>query len=329
MRSILLSSLAAAALAGSASATVSLWDFNVFSRSTIGTSAHAYGSDYQGASGAVGDVYFSGFTVRGVANSSPSLPGGFYGGGNFTLSGSVDSGGIYVRGNVTLNSANVNGDVHAGGNLGGVGGTVTGSAILGGIKTTGNALTVNGAVLTGQSYSAPVDLDAASTYFASTAAFVGALSPTTGYTNNFGNLIVNTTGPLTVVNISSADYLAAFGITINGGGAVVVNVDGVSLNVNFKNWFYNAGASANSTLLNFSQATSLTLNAGQTVNILAANADTNFTSGLVTGNLIVKSLVGGGQVNWNGGFSGGSIIPAPAGVAAFGGLLAMGLRRRR
>lgn len=308
-------------LAGVAAADVSFWDLNVFSRSTIGASNQGYGSDFQGASAAVGNAYFNGFTVRAGSAFPTSLPGGFYGGGNFTLSGSVNEGGIYVAGNVTMNNASINGPVHAGGNLGGNGGSINGNVSLGGIKTAGNQLTVNGALQTGQAYQAPLDLASASAYFAALSSSAASHAPTAAYSNNYGELIINASGPATYVNLSQADFTSAWGITVKGSGAVVVNVAGSSVSVGYKTWNYQNGASSNSTLLNFGQATSLTLSGGA-VNVLAPLANTTFSSGLVTGNLIVNSLMGSGQVNWNGGFTSFGQVPTPGSVAL---LLSAGL----
>lgn len=323
--------IAMAGLASAANAAVSYWDFNVFSRSTIGSASKGYGSDFQGASGSVGDAYFSNFAAKTNANSSASLAYGFYGGGNFRLSGSVNNGGVNVAGTVTMNNASITGPVTGGGNLGGTGGSVNGNVSISGAKTTGNQLTVNGSLNTGQAYAAALDLAAVSSYFQSTGAYAANLNPTGNYTNQWGELIINANGPLSVVNISTSDFINAWGIRVVGAGTVVVNVAGSSLEFASKTWNYQNGASSASTLLNLNQATSVRMSGGHNVNILAANADTNFSSGQVTGNLIVGSLTGGGQVNWNadGGFSGAALIPAPAGAFILAGAGLIAFRRRR
>ena len=320
---------ASIALACSTASAANYWDFNVFSRSTIGTPGQGYGSDFQGASGAVGDVNFHGFTVKGVAGTSPSLAHGFYGGGNFTLQGSVDHSGIEVAGNVTLNSASVNGVVRSGGNLGGTGGTVNGSAWLGGIKTTGNPLTVTGSVNENQPFSPTVNLGAVSSYFANVGSYAASHAPTTNFSMNFSQMVINASGPLTVVNITAANLAGVWGIHVVGGGTVVVNLAGTNLSLNGLVWSYAGGSSAQKTLLNMNEATSISMSGSNEVNMLAANAAVHFSSGLVTGNLIVGSLTGSGQVNWNGGFEGGSDVPSAGGVSvlALAGLTAS--RRRR
>ncbi|MBL8886340.1 MAG: choice-of-anchor A family protein [Phycisphaerales bacterium] len=327
---VVVSTVASIALACStASGAVNYWDFNVFSRSTIGTPGQGYGSDFQGASGAVGDVNFNGFTVKGVAGTSSSLARGFYGGGNFTLQGSVDHDGIEVAGNVTLNSGSVNGIVRAGGNLGGSSGSVNGNAVLGGQKTTGNPLTVSGSVIENQPFSPSVNLGAVSSYFANVGSYAANHAPTTNFSMNFSQMVINATGPLTVVNITAANLAGVWGIHVNGGGTVIVNLAGTNLSLTGLSWSYAGGSSAQKTLLNMNQATSISMQGSNEVNMLAANAAVNFSSGLVTGNLIVGSLTGSGQVNWNGGFEGGSDIPSAGGVSvlALAGLLAS--RRRR
>lgn len=321
--------VAALALVCGSAQAVNYWDFNVFSRSTIGTPGQGYGSDFEGASGAVGNVNFNGFTVKGVGGTSPSLAYGFYGGGNFTLQGSVAHSGIEVAGNVALNSGSVNGNVRAGGNLGGTGGSVNGNAWLGGLKTTGNPLTVTGSVDENQSFSPSVNLGAVSSYFAGVGSYAAGLAPTTSHTMNFSQMVINASGPLTVVNITAADLAGVWGIHVNGGGTVVVNLLGSNLSLTGLVWSYGGGSTSQNTLLNMNQATSISMSGTNHVNILAANADVSFSSGLVIGNLIVGSLNGSGQVNWNGGFEGGSSIPSTGGAAlmAMAGILAS--RRRR
>jgi len=221
--------------------------------------------------------------------------------------------------------------VYGGGNLGGSGGSVNGNVSISGSKTTGNQLTVNGALNTGQAYTAALNLAAASSYFQSAGSYAAGLTPTASYTNQWGELIVNASGPLTVVNLNTSDFVNAWGIRVVGTGPVVLNVGGTSLSFASKTWNYQGGASAVGTLLNLNQATTINMSGGHNVNILAANAATTFSSGVVTGNLIVGSLMGSGQVNWNsdGGFSGSAMIPAPGGAIALAGAGLIALRRRR
>ncbi|QYK48145.1 MAG: choice-of-anchor A family protein [Phycisphaeraceae bacterium] len=310
---------------------INIWDFNVFSRSTIGTAGSGYGSDFQGSAGSVGSAWFSGFSLKDVPSASPSLARAYYGGGNFTLSGAVTNHGIEVAGNVVMNHASINGPVFAGGNLSGLGGSLNGPVSLGGIKTVGPAVTVLGTLSENAPYTPTINVFDVSDQFLSISNYAASLAPSATATNLWGELQITASGPLTVVDIAAADLASAWGIKISGAGTVVINLLGETVSFGSKTWTYADGASGSSTLLNLNEATTFNLSGGDhKVSILAPNAATHFSSGLVTGNLIVGSLTGGGQVNWNpsGGFNGE--IPAPGtAVLALAGMGLMATRRRR
>lgn len=297
-------------VAGAASSALasSYWDFNVFSGSTIGKADQGYGSSFVGASGAVGNAWFSSMGLRTDAAASPSLPMGFYGGGDFTLSGGVHHGGVFAAGDVTLNNASIAGGLDAGGNLAGAGGSITGDARLGGKKLAGNAVSVSGALSTKQTVDAPVDLKAAKSYFLALSESVREKAPTTMYSNQWGNLVIKASEPVSYVDISKSDFQGAWGVSISGSGTVVVNVIGDGFSFGSKTWTYSDGASAGTTLLNFADATSITMSGSQTVNLLAPKAAMSFSGGTITGNLIVGSLVGSGSAAWNGGFQASETI---------------------
>ncbi len=310
---------------------VNIWDFNVFSRSTIGSAGSGYGSDYQGSAGAVGSVWFNGFSLKDVASASPSLDRAFYGGGDFTLSGAVTNHGIEVAGNVAMNGASIYGPVFAGGNLSGTGGTLHGPVTLGGSKTVGPVVTVLGSLTESAPYTPTINVFDVSNEFLSISNYAASLATTTTATNLWGELQIAASGPLTVVDIAAADFASAWGIKVSGAGTVVINLIGDSISFGSKTWNYADGATGSSTLLNLNEATTFNLSGGEhKVSILAPNAATHFSSGLVTGNLIVGSLTGSGQVNWNpsGGFNGQ--VPAPGTAAlAMIGMGIMASRRRR
>lgn len=315
----------------SATAAVSYWDFNIFSRSTIGSASQGYGSTIQGASGAFGDAYFTNFSGKSVANSSPSLAQGFYGGGMVRISsGSINNSGVSAAGNVTLNSASIYGPVASGASITGSGGTIYGSASIAGTKQSGS-VSVTGSLAEGQKYEPLVDLADASAYFQNFGASAAGMAATANYVNNWGELVITASGPLTVVNVGTTDFVNAWGVRVVGSGPVVVNVGGTSLSIASKTWTYQNGAAGVSTLLNLHQATALTLSGGHNVNILAANATTVFSSGSVTGNLVVGALTGAGSVNWNsdGGFSGAQYVPSPGGFAIFAVAAIIAVQRRR
>jgi len=320
----------ASALAGVSLAGPTFWDLNVYSRTTIGSEKQGYGSSIQGATGAAGDAWFSSFSGRTLDKASPELPGGFYGGGNLTITGgSINAGGVYVAGNAILNNVSVAGDVNAGGDLSGVG-SVKGAAFLGGSFMSGKELDISDGVVGGiGAYKSPIDLKAAAEYFGGVASYAGSLTTNAKYVNNWGEIVINTNDALTVVNMSASEFASAWGLRISGTGTVIVNVDGTDVTLSSKTWTYQNGASSSTTLLNLKDATTLSLSGGNNVNILAINAATTFSSGVVRGNLIVGSLMGSGSVEWDGGFAGAASIPAPGMMAA---LLAVGVvaaRRQR
>lgn len=316
--------------AGIACAGPTFWDFNVYSRTTIGSASQGYGSSIQGATGAAGDAWFSSFSGRSWAQASPGLPGGFYGGGTLTINGgSIGSGGVYVAGDARLNNVTITGNVNAGGNLTGTG-TVNGSAYLGGSYLSGNAMNIIGGVSNGGLQRSQIDVNSGAGYFAGASSYAGSLTTNVQYVNNWGEIVINASRALTVVNMTSAEFASAWGMRISGPGTVIVNVDGTQVTLGSKTWTYENGASSNTTLLNLKNATYLALSGGNNVNILAINAATNFSSGVVRGNLIVGSLTGSGSVEWNGGFSDSYAIPSPGmlGMLATVGVVAVRRQRR-
>ncbi|HZW06177.1 MAG TPA: collagen-binding domain-containing protein [Phycisphaerales bacterium] len=310
---------------------VNPWDFNVFSRGDIGAPGSNYGSDFQGAAGAVGSAWFGSFSLRDVAGSSPSLANAWYGGGAFNnLQGGTVHGNIESAGPVTLNSHTVTGTVYSGGGLAGSGGTIGNGAVLFGSNT--SSITVAGGVTTGVPFSPTVDVNAVSAFFLAQSNAAAALSNTATATPVFNAFTVNTVPGVNVVTVSALDLFNAHTFNVNGPGTLIINVTGSSATLDSTTWNYTGGASSRTTLLNYNHATTLNIPfGGNIVNILAPNAATTFLSGHVDGNLIVGSLMGGhnfgGQVNWVGGFSGTIPAPGAAAALALGGLAAC--RRRR
>lgn len=325
---------ALAAASGSAFAVTNPWDFNVFSRSTIGAAGTPYGADFQGAGGAVGNAWFNGFSLRAVAGSSPSLPQSWYGGGTLSFGGQFNNGGIESAGTVTMNGAAVFGPVFSGGNLAGTSGTVNGSATLAGIKTAPGSLTVTGTLTQNAAFTPTVNLADISAYFLTQSNAAAGLANTTTASLSFGAYTVNTVAGVNVVTVAAADLFNAHTFNVNGPGTLIVNVTGASVTLDSTTWNYSGGASVHTTLLNYNQATAFNLGGGNIVNILAPSAATTFLSGHVDGNLIVGSLIGGnsfgGQVNWpSGGFTGTIPAPSAAGLLALGGAIATRRRRTR
>ncbi len=306
------------------------FEFNVFSLGDIGTTSAAYHSDFQGIAGLGGDAYFSSFSLHDIATAGPGTPTSLYAGGDVRITGSINNGGIEAGGSVFVNGANVDGTIRTGGDLDGTGGTVLGDAVLGGSDLTGLPVTVFGTVSTGVSFEASLDLSEVSEFFLDTSSLIGGMPATTPALLQYGEILIDVESGINVVEISSAALNAAWGVRISGpaDATLIINVPDAMVAFDALVWNYQNGMSAGHTLLNLASASTFSLSNGDhQVNILAPRADTYFPHGLVTGNLIAGSLIGGGQVN-DGGFEGQ--IPEPTTLGLMGiGACALLLARRR
>jgi len=303
------------------------FDFNVYALHDIGTPTQGYGSDFQGRAGAGGSAYFTGFSLHDDPAAGPSSPYSLYVGGDVYLSGQINNGGIEAGANVYINHAGVNGTIRAGGNLGGLGGSVAGDAYLGGQFTGGPSVTVAGTVASLTAFAPSFDLAGTSQYFLSLSQSAGALASNRSVVTQYGQLQIDLLPGLNTVSLTSAQLDQAWGVRISGpaDATLVVNVPDTAVRFDSLQWDYVGGMSASRALLNMPNALTLQLSGGNhSVNFLAPYADTTFSSGLVTDNLIAGSLQGGGQVNW-GQFTGQ--VPEPATLGVLG--LAMLLVRRR
>ncbi|MCC6581417.1 MAG: choice-of-anchor A family protein [Phycisphaeraceae bacterium] len=310
---------------------VNPWAFNVYSLGDIGTSGSGYGSDYQGAAGAAGNAYFSGFSLNDL--NYDVVPGySLHTGGNVSIMGSINNGGIDAGGNVAINGASVFGNVSAAGNLTGTGGTITGNASLGGNKLVGPAVTVTGSLTQNTSYTPLVDFNSVSSFFSNYNTYVSSLADTTGIINSFGELQINAASGINVVSLASTTLNSAWGVTISGPSDAIVYINLTDASAAFDSlvWSYSGGVTSSDALLNLVDADTLALSGGNhLINILAPDTDVTFSYGLVTGNLVAGNLYGGGQVN-HGFFDGPTpSVPEPASMAGL--LLGLGLlllRRR-
>ncbi len=292
----------------SQAATVDPGDFNVYSLGDIGMASHVYGSDFQGVTGAAGDVYFGGFTLTGLNKVDGYV---LFTGGSASLNGGDFLGSIDVGGNVTLQSFSVAGDVRSGGTVSANGGTISGSVTQGASPTL-------------------VDHAAMSRYFLDTSAAIAAMSNTGTITNNWGGLSYTASSGVNVLTIDANSLKNAWGFTLTGpsDAVVYINVTGTDVTMDWLDWAFAGGVGADDVLLNYNQAQTFTLNQGGTTNILAPNADMTYTSGVFSGSIVAGNLYGNGQVNL-GGFSHYDPIPEPATMSllALGGIAIFARKR--
>ncbi|MBL7219323.1 MAG: choice-of-anchor A family protein [Phycisphaerae bacterium] len=284
--------------------------FNVYSLGDIGNSSAPYHSDFQGAAGAAGDVYFAQFSLADV-----EAPAGYsmHVGGAARLGGGSYYGSVEAGGNVDLGFLDISGSVLSGGDVSNFGGgTIKGDVIAAGSVSLSQQMTVYGDKLSGVPYSPMVDHAAMSEFFRATSDSIGAMSATTVATNSWGMLRINAQGGDNVVTLDAAVLRNAWGLSITGpaDAVVYVNVLNETVALDWTGWEYRGGISAGDVLLNMPNATRLTLSSANAVNILAPDAETYFGAGLIEGVLVVGGLQGGGQVNL-GGFD-HAPVPEPA-----------------
>jgi choice-of-anchor A domain-containing protein len=333
---IALGTSAAGALPVSA-ASVNPWSIGVVSLGNIGSSTKPYTADFQGSAAAVGDAYFSSFSLDSGTNS-PSGGYSYYGGGNFSLDGgTVYRGGVQTTGNITLTSGGINGNLDAGGSLFGSGGQVSGNAILGGTNQSSlnSGVTVTGKTSTGQMYNPAFQVSSLTSFFNGASAAYNQAADA-GYTDQYGaaTIDISKLGLGThYVTIPGSVLAGDYGVTVTGvaGQTLIINVTGATVNLGSLAFSYH-GITQSNVLVN-TDATNLTINGGNSFgsgyDLLAPTAAVDYISGSFYGELVVGSLMGGGEQDGGPSFAppvGPVAIPAgPLPVPADGALVAAGL----
>lgn len=300
--------------------------FNVYSLKDINYT----GSDFQGKAGAAGDAIFSSFSLGLLDQGGYAL----HAGGSASLGRGTYYGSVEAGNNISATSMTVYGELHAGNNINwSNGGTVTGDAYAAGIAST---VSYYHKAHNGVQYSPVVDLNAISNYFSTFSTTVGGMA-NTGLISSAagGKLTIQAHSGINVFAIDAEQLKNSCDFFINGTSDAIVYINALgsgSVSLNSTIWHYN-GIKADDVLLNYAKATKFDLSSGNNVNILAPFADTTFSSGLVTGNLIVGDLDGHGQVN-RGHFDHGAPapVPEPATLLLFGtglvGLAGACIRKR-
>ena len=285
---------------------------------------------------------------------------------NVDIPGATVGGSVFAQGGGSLDSFHITDDLVTSGTMTTINGSISGSvfnttsgdltmrngAVTGDVNSAGaldldGTVTVSGSVNTGLStpdyvYTPLVDHSAASDYYLATSSSLGAMADTgaVATTNGSGLITINCVSGVNVVNLTwddpagavhALDYLAAWGVEVNGpwDAVLYVNVwlDSADTAAVFDDvvWWTNGGLARANIVVNFPNATDIEFSGYHEANMLMPLADVNFTSGIVIGNLITGNLIGGGQVNVP------VVTPEPATLA----LLATGLaglaavRRRR
>lgn len=144
-----------------------------------------------------------------------------------------------------------------------------------------------------------IDFVAAKNYLQSLSTTLGGYTVNGTTTFQWGGLTLTGLDPfLNVFSVNGSDLSSANSVTINvpNGSVVLVNINGTT--VSWTGGLVVNGTAITNVLYNFYQATNLTIQ-GIDVRgtLLAPFADLNFPAGLITGQVIVKSMSGSGQIN--------------------------------
>jgi len=158
-----------------------------------------------------------------------------------------------------------------------------------------NAVSISGTLSQGY----PIDFAAAKTYLENLSTTLGAYTVNGTVTMQWGGLKLTGTDPfLNVFAVNGSDLSSAndFQINVPNGSVVLVNINGT--NVSWMGGLTVNGTAIYNVLYNFYEATNLSIS-GIDIRgtILAPFADLNFPSGVVNGQVIVKSMSGSGQFN--------------------------------
>lgn len=293
------------------------WKLNVVALGSVGTSQSPYQSDFQGPLAALGDVHVRDFATNWVAVSGRSgvKPKALYAGGDVEyIGGSVENGALEAGGDVYLQSATVNGDVQAGGDLLGTaaGGSIKGTVQLGGSNKAPSQLTTGAVTAAVGSLASTLNLPQLGNYFRSLSTQAGLQAPDLKYDNSWDKITIAVpSGGVHYAEIPAAELKQAHSITISGPAAavVIINVPGDAAELDSLTWKWEGGISQDRVIVNYPHARTLQLSSGDhRTALLAPFADVTFSSGLVTGHLVVNNLLGGGQVNDDFQFTGGDLI---------------------
>lgn len=144
-----------------------------------------------------------------------------------------------------------------------------------------------------------IDFAAAKTYLENLSTQLSGYAVNGTTTFQWGTVNLTHNDPyLNVFTVNGSDFNAAHTIEINvpNGSAVVVNILGTT--INWHGGLFVNGTAMNNVLYNFPQATSLTVSGIDIKgSVLAPFAALNFAAGIITGQTVVKSMIGSGQFN--------------------------------
>lgn len=192
-------------------------------------------------------------------------------------------------------------------------GNIKGNLVLGGEFTNGSS---KNSVLGATTKGSPIDFKSAFEYFTELSQDLAGLGNTGTIDFKYNNWLLldgTSDADLYVANITGKMLASATDMTAKGldqNDTLVINVSGKNINFDSLNYgaresFAAMNLSASHILYNFFEAENITFGGGIKGNILAPNANFNFTQGDLSGQVIAKSWTGGwgAQANlWDGFF---------------------------
>ncbi len=249
--------------------------------------------DAEGLYAVGGNANFTNMSVD-TANVGGYSGYGMITGGNYTNSYATINGGVFAGGSVSAVDPSVTGNVAANGSIAFSGyGTVNGHASYGTTYSNLNTTVMGGA--TQSVLNSPLNFTSVESYLTNLSSSLAALSANgaTSKTSLTSLTLTGTNSTLDVFSVTTAQLSGSTNLQISApaGATVLVNVIGATGSLH--GGLSLSGVTANDVLYNFSNATSLTMSGiGVLGTILAPNADLNFSSGNVDGEIIAGSLEG-------------------------------------
>jgi choice-of-anchor A domain-containing protein/uncharacterized repeat protein (TIGR01451 family) len=215
--------------------------------------------------------------------------------GKVAVGGDASLTGYSVGENITAENSDV---LIVGGNLTFTSGTVkNGNVVCGGTTNLPQpAVSITGGTL---KQGRPIDFVAAKAYLRNFSIALNGKTANGTAQAQWGGLTLKGSDPaLNVFNVAGSEFSGAmyFIINVPDGSSVLINVNG--LNLTWNGGMSLVGAPQNKVIYNFSQAQTLKIQGVDIKgSILAPFAAAEFQSGIVNGQLIVKSISGSGQFN--------------------------------
>ena len=258
----------------------------------------------EGTVGVAGTYAGSQMTLQNIGSQEfVLLVGGDATIGSGTQSGGYEGGKQDVGGDITYTGGAVlYNDVHSGGSITAVSGTtnIDGDVYAATtITEAGGTFGITGTQNPGTPHTSQLDFTVVSNYFKNFSTTVGAAANTTETTNNYGALSVTAVAGENVTSIDAATLLSAYRYTVTGpcDAVLYVNVTGSTTpTVDHTEWVYSGGIDKSHVLLNFPNASTLTLSNDNRVNMLAPYTTVTALGGWVQGNLIVGNMVNDNNV---------------------------------